>query len=1277
VILPGGLVETGHNPEWFSLVSHMKTRSRSRTLSGVISLSLVTTVCLGSPNNMTLVNPGLGAVAKRLPASRHFPGMEAIHAAIAGGALAGVGVLAVCPETVVVTSTNSAGPGSLSDAVERVCTGGTITFAPALNGATLVVSNGPLNLSRGQRILGPGPSRLTLSGVNLRALFAVEGSSNVLTGLTLTEGTPGIENSGELSISNCVLSENRAAPFSTLGLGLASGGAIANSGRLAVDASVFRDNIAFVDNVIDGFTNRQGYGGAILNTGNLTIRNSTFTGNSAGTGGAILNFDSGVLTIVNSTFSENFTRDELGFFGSHGGAVYNSGVATITHSTVVLNRSAWQFGSGGIYNFNQLASPSRAFLLDTIVAGNLDGVGAPSDIGGYSRVTEASHVLVGNAATSFGVVHGVNGNIVGNNGAGTMPITQIINTNLADNGGPTPTHALVAGSAALNAGRSPFEPQQINVVGASGTFTLRFNGEMTGALPYNATSDQIQNALNALPSIGGVGGLVTVTRAVPNEFKVTFGGTLAGVVQQSIAGFGSVGVSITVSLPYSLPVADQRGGDFLRIAADRLDIGAYENQAPEARCDGVTLLAGTSCSANASPFALEVASSDPDGDPLTFRLQPPGPYPLGNNAVTFWAIDNKGASNRCDTFINVVDGSPPFIQCPGELVFATAPGDASVVGFYDVTAVDSCDTNVTVSCVPPSGSSFPLGETTVTCSARDSRGNIETCGFTVVVAPPVFSVGNLGLPPVSFGAVAWGDYDNDGRLDLVVTGNSTNGPITQIWRNLGNNTLSNINAGFPGLTVSAAAWGDYNNDGRLDLAIAGSTTGNQRLTQIWRNTGAGFVNINAGLTGVDDGALAWGDFDNDGRPDLLVTGVNGPRIAEVWRNQGEDHFVNANAGLPGIATGGAAWGDYNNDGRLDLVMSGFDSGGGRQTMLWRNTGSGFVRVQTDLPGVTASALAWADYDNDGWLDLAIAGNTGESAITEVWRNAGGSFSKLNLALPGVAECSIAWGDYDNDGRPDLLLTGTQRNGGPLAQIWRNQGSNFVNTPSGLAGVRIGRGAWGDFDNDGRLDVVLIGNSATGQVTQVWHNNSASETNSPPSPPTGLSVQVDPGSVTFRWNAASDGQMPAPGLSYNLAVGTEADPIGVLSPMARLGTGWRRIPALGGAQLNLFATLRLPAGTYTWAVQAVDSAWAGGSFAAGNSFVVGPGPVTLTDAERRPNGEFSFRWLGVTGAAYRVEWSEGFANWNDLGPASEIGTGQFEFVDRTPTAERRFYQVVFR
>ena len=455
------------------------------------------------------------------------------------------------------------------------------------------------------------------------------------------------------------------------------------------------------------------------------------------------------------------------------------------------------------------------------------------------------------------------------------------------------------------------------------------------------------------------------------------------------------------------------------------------------------------------------------------------------------------------------------------------------------------------------------------------------------VSAAVFTNINAGLPGIyPYASVAWGDYDNDGRLDILLVGTTNqnySGVVAQVWRNTGSG-FTNINAGLPGVEGSAV-WGDYDNDGRLDILLTGDT-GSQNICQVWRNTGNGFTNINAGLTGTI-GPAAWGDYDNDGRLDILLTGSTfSGVIAQVWRNTGSG-FVNINAGLPGVQ-GSGAWGDYDNDGRLDILLTGQSDTGPIIAQVWRNTGSGFVNINAGLPGVYNSSGTWADYDNDGRPDILLIGNTNGFTICQIWRNTASGFTNINAVFPSSVGTAIAWGDYDNDGRLDLLLNN---------DVWWNTGSGFTNINVGLPAIRIA-GAWGDYDNDGRLDILLAG-YASSNLTQVWRNISP-QTNTLPTAPTGLTVTA--GSlVTFQWNAASDAETPSNGLTYNLRVGITPGGSNLLGPMAA-SNGLRRVPQFGNKQQSRSVPLIISNDQpIYWSVQAVDTAFAGSSFASEANF----------------------------------------------------------------------------
>jgi hypothetical protein len=158
------------------------------------------------------------------------------------------------------------------------------------------------------------------------------------------------------------------------------------------------------------------------------------------------------------------------------------------------------------------------------------------------------------------------------------------------------------------------------------------------------------------------------------------------------------------------------------------------NQSPVAKCRSVTVSAGPACAANAS---IDDGSFDPDsGDTITLSLSPPGPYPLGATSVTLTVTDNHGDSTQCTGTVSVVDDTPPTITCPDNITVTANLGRGSLVVTYpSPAAADNCP-GTTVACSPPSGSSFPVGTTHVTCTATDGSGNTTTCSLTVTVLTP-------------------------------------------------------------------------------------------------------------------------------------------------------------------------------------------------------------------------------------------------------------------------------------------------------------------------------------------------------------------------------------------------------------------------------------------------------------------------------------------------------------------------------------------------------------
>ena len=404
------------------------------------------------------------------------------------------------------------------------------------------------------------------------------------------------------------------------------------------------------------------------------------------------------------------------------------------------------------------------------------------------------------------------------------------------------------------------------------------------------------------------------------------------------------------------------------------------------------------------------------------------------------------------------------------------------------------------------------------------KKNYLSTAMTAVMLP----LASLTLPPVSdlhaaehFSKVtgdpwndvgtsqggAWGDYDGDGFIDLFFPqiGPGGSGSASHfLYHNNGNGTFTRITTGAVAAVVSAggcAAWGDYDNDGYPDLVLMNWNQPNY----LFHNNGDGSFAAVPGASFVSDIArhrsVSWVDYDSDGYLDLFsITWLNEPR--RLYRNNHNGTFTRITQGafltVPG-GFWGVAWGDYNNDGRPDLFLPQANVASGQPSYLYRNEGGGtFTRVGagTALDGTfNGTAAAWGDYDNDGDLDLFVScANFFTSGRPNLFyqNNGNDTFTPLT-SLPandpenqGGASNGCKWGDYDNDGWLDLFVANSAGQNSFLYH--NNRDGTFAKVLDSIAVNGSGDSwgtAWDDYDKDGFLDL-FVANFAG--ANSLYHNN---------------------------------------------------------------------------------------------------------------------------------------------------------------------------------------------
>ncbi|MXY99474.1 tetratricopeptide repeat protein, partial [Candidatus Poribacteria bacterium] len=367
---------------------------------------------------------------------------------------------------------------------------------------------------------------------------------------------------------------------------------------------------------------------------------------------------------------------------------------------------------------------------------------------------------------------------------------------------------------------------------------------------------------------------------------------------------------------------------------------------------------------------------------------------------------------------------------------------------------------------------------------------------------------------------AWGDYDNDGDLDIVAVG--TYQPHA-LYRNNGDGTFTNV-AAEAGIADPRGGWGslfaDYDNDGYPDLYITRGGWSGAAENTLYHNNGDGtFTDVTHAADVADPQSsfcAAWADYDNDGYIDLYIAnGVIGDGAANVlYRNNGDGTFTNT-AESAGVAnTGnslGTAWGDYDKDGYIDLHVVNY----GQSNVLYRNNGDGTFTDVTASTGMNLSitdpfVTFFLDVDNDADLDIFISNSgafqafiagqimgtaTHDSDRQVLYRNNGdGTFTDVTRES-GLYHAFGAMGanfdDIDSDGYLDIYLATGAPQMGRLERdaLFRNNGDGtFTDATFDLGLGNIGKGhgvTFGDADMDGDVDIyVSVGGAFIGDQ---WHN----------------------------------------------------------------------------------------------------------------------------------------------------------------------------------------------
>ena len=413
-------------------------------------------------------------------------------------------------------------------------------------------------------------------------------------------------------------------------------------------------------------------------------------------------------------------------------------------------------------------------------------------------------------------------------------------------------------------------------------------------------------------------------------------------------------------------------------------------------------LATTFVSANQLTAMVPATDIATAGTSMVTVVNPSGPA----SNVVFFQITNLTPS----VSLANAPGSPIAVASPpggtGSNPISIAVGDFNGDGKLDLAIANNC-----VSCSPD----YP---STLTIVLGNGDG-------TFITAP--------GSPiTVAFGPefVGAGDFNGDGNLDLAVANMFGNG-LTILLGN-GHGTFTPA-AGSPiavGVNPVSFAIGDFNGDGKLDLAVTNGSTESHNLTILLGNGDGTFTPVaSPPATGSGPAGIAIGDFNGDGKPDLAVTNVFDNTVTILLGN-GDGTFT-PTASSP-LAVGTFPWavaaGDFNGDGKLDLAVANIQS---NNVTVLLGKGDGTFTPASGSPvavGIGPNAVAVGDFNGDGKLDLAVS-NHGSNNVTILLGNGNGTFTPASGSpvAVGTGPDAVAVGDFNRDGRLDLATANNSGN----------------------------------------------------------------------------------------------------------------------------------------------------------------------------------------------------------------------------------------------------------
>lgn len=480
-----------------------------------------------------------------------------------------------------------------------------------------------------------------------------------------------------------------------------------------------------------------------------------------------------------------------------------------------------------------------------------------------------------------------------------------------------------------------------------------------------------------------------------------------------------------------------------------------------------------------------------------------------------------------------------------------------------------------------------------------------------------------------FTDMAWGDYDQDGDLDLLTTGQITGGNTAydmSLFRNDGIGNFERVPVVFPNAQPVYVDWADLDNDSDLDILLVGTFDGLEHGTHILRNDG--FDQFSVAEHNLPEGRMfRLADFNADGLIDVAWYEYSFPM--RIYRNDGGFQFTPVmDFEFDGEEL---TWNDFDNDGLMDFS---------RGKYLYRNTGNDqFTTIDMGFTNNGVSRYVWGDFDSDGdddflrfeaiWTYFPDGSGTADEHIN-MYENTGNAVFVDRGRMNEVTSFNeTATFDFDGDGDLDILLT--QGEFAPVqsaTQILKNNGGWSFQKQYLHGDVRSKYSfAVADYDNDRDPDVIISGEHLY-KVTLLKNNLIPKP--QLPAVPTNVTTSVVGDVLTLSWNAATDAESSS--LRYNIYV--KRDSTYFVTPHTGFDLSTPGLP--GHANAGHLRTKALdisawPDGYYTWGVQSVDNEWNVSSFTGESQFT--------RYSSNGPSAPTNLRTTAVTSRSVQLQWDD--------------------------------------